>query len=511
MRGSLRAADRDVELRPKSFEVLRYLVENPGRLVSKEQLIKIVWPDVIVTDDSLTQCVSEIRHAIGDRAQTIVKTVPRRGYRFVAPVSIAANGAFAPPWPPRGAAMDGGAGPALPDRPSIAVLALTNLSGEPQQDYFSDGISEDIITELSRFSELMVIARNSTFQYKGKAIDIRQIGRELGVRYVLEGSVRRVGDRVRITAQLIDAVTGAHLWANRYDRELSNVFAVQDDVTRAIVTVLAIQVHKAEAARTLLKPAATWEAYDYYLRGVEAHFTHVIEPATVPISEVRALFEKSISIDPKYARAYAMLSRTFLRTYWDAVDHDYLNPAGIDRASELARKAVLLDGSLPIARQQLGLTLLFRRRPDDSVAEFERALALNPNYTDPMLGFGLLLAGQTTRAIEFLQANMRLDPFGFPNQHLYMGQALYVLGCYREAIRHLCKSTVRLPHFWENYAFLAAAHAQLGQIDEARVAVVQLRRTNSDVTIEKTTRSLPYNDPAHIERIHEGLRKAGLS
>jgi adenylate cyclase len=399
----------------------------------------------------------------------------------------------------------------LADRPSIAVLALTNLSGDPQQDYFSDGITEDIITELSRFSELMVIARNSTFQYKNKATDIRQIGRELGVRYVLEGSVRRMGDRVRITAQLIDAVTGAHRWADRYDRELSNVFAVQDEVTRAIVTVLAIQVNKAEAERTLLKPAATWEAYDFYLRGVETHFAHVTEPAMVPISQVRALFEKSISIDPRYARAYAMLARTFLRTYWDAVDDDYLNPAGIDRASELARKAVLLDGSLPIARLQLGLTLLFSRRRDEAVAEFERALALNPNYVDPMIGFGLLLAGHATRAIEFLQANMRLDPLGFPLRHVYMGQALYVLGRHAEAISHLCESTVRLPDFWENYAFLAAAYAQLQQFDEAAAAIVQLLRTNPNVTIEKTTLSLPYYASAHIEHIHEGLRKAGLS
>jgi len=209
-RNALRTADCKVQLRPKTFEVLRYLVENADRLVTKEELIKAIWPNVVVTDGSLTHCVSEIRQAIGDSSQTIIATVPRRGYRFAAAVSrIAPSAAAAAPK----AECPSGPSPRLQsslDQPSVAVLPFANLSGDPQQDYFSDGITEDITTELSRFSELIVIARNSAFQYKGKAIDIRQVGQDLGARYVLEGSVRRSGDRIRITAQLIDAVTGAH-------------------------------------------------------------------------------------------------------------------------------------------------------------------------------------------------------------------------------------------------------------------------------------------------------------
>src|SRR5215467_7252762 len=219
-RNSLRAADREVALRSKCFELLRYLVENPDRLVTKEELLKAIWPNVVVAGESLTHCVSEVRQAIGDSKQTIIATVPRRGYRFIAPVSRGATSAAV----------------ARLDRPSVAVLPFAYLDGDPHQDYFSDGITEDITTELSRFSELMVIARNSSFQYKGRAVDIRQIGRELNARYVLEGSVRRSGSRVRITAQLIDATTGTHRWAERYDHELHGVFAVQDDVARAIVT-----------------------------------------------------------------------------------------------------------------------------------------------------------------------------------------------------------------------------------------------------------------------------------
>src|SRR5262249_32083658 len=215
-------ADRVVTLRPKNFELLRYLVENPDRLVTKEELLKAIWPNVVVTDESLMRCVSEVRQAIGDSRQTIIATVPRCGYRFAAPVVRVVTGVGSPRTagvsPARVQTADGmfvqraGETPAVPDRvgASVAVLPFANLSGDPQQDYFSDGIADDVITELSRFSELLVIARNSSFQYKGKAVDIRQVGRELGARYILEGSVKRSGDRVRITAQLVDAVTGAH-------------------------------------------------------------------------------------------------------------------------------------------------------------------------------------------------------------------------------------------------------------------------------------------------------------
>jgi adenylate cyclase len=262
-RSSLRTADRDAQLRPKAFEVLRHLVENAGRLVTKEELIRAVWPNVVVTDEVLTHCVSEVRQAIGDSKQTIIVTVPRRGYRFAATVSrVAAD--LPAPRAPLSAGSDPPSRPSpLLDRPSVAVLPFANLGGDPQQDYFSDGITEDIITELSRFSELLVIARNSSFQYKGKAVDIRQIGRELAVRYVLEGSVRRSGDRLRITAQLIDTATGGHRWAERYERELHDVFAVQDEVARAIVAILAAHVNRAEVERALLKPPAAWEAYEY--------------------------------------------------------------------------------------------------------------------------------------------------------------------------------------------------------------------------------------------------------
>src|SRR5215470_9407863 len=229
------------------------------------------------------------------------------------------------------------------DCASVAVLPFANLSGDPQQDYLSDGITEDITTELSRFPELLVIGRNSAFQYKGKAVDLWQVGRELNARYVLEGSVRRGGNRVRITAQLVDAMTGAHRWGERYDRELHDAFAVQDEVARAIVAILATHVNRAEIERALLKPPAAWEAYEYYLRGAEAYLLHMNGRTKASLYDARHLLEHCLAIDPDYARAYEMLSRTYRIAYTEPFDGDYLGIAALDRALELAETAVRLD------------------------------------------------------------------------------------------------------------------------------------------------------------------------
>jgi TolB-like protein len=254
-RRELRRGGKLVAIEPQVFDVLVHLIQHRDRVVSRDDLLASVWGRRIVSESTLSSRISAARSAIGDsgEGQRLIKTLPRKGFRFVGRVREEEG-------PGRGGTPAELPRPALalPDKPSIAVLAFANMSGDPGQDYFSDGITEDIITGLSRFSELFVIARNSSFQYKGKSPDIRQVGRELGVRYVLEGSIRRAGDRVRITAQLIDAMTGAHRWAEHYDREVQDVFAVQDEVSRAIVAILVAQVNKAEAERALLKPPATW-------------------------------------------------------------------------------------------------------------------------------------------------------------------------------------------------------------------------------------------------------------
>jgi len=553
-RSSLRTADRNVELRPKAFEVLRYLVENADRIVSKEELLKAIWPNVIVTDEALTHCISEVRQAIGDSGQTIIATVPRRGYRFVAIVSRIGASAAAPPYPPlhAGGAIASGAagsspsplvgegrgggsrgyGPTVPysptptpdpspqgggelgrvgDRPSVAVLPFANLSGDPQQDYFSDGITEDITTELSRFSELLVIARNSAFQYKGKAVDSRQVGHELGARYLLEGSVRRSGDRVRIAAQLIDAATGAHRWAERYDRELHDVFAVQDEVVRAIVATLAAHVNRAETERALLKPPAAWEAYEYYLRGAEAFFFHVSSSTKASLYDTRRLLEQCLAIDPGYARAAAMLSFTYCRAYIEPYDGDYLSPATLDRALELAKTAVHLNSRLPQAHAELGYVLLWKRQHDAAIAEFERAFALNPNYIDHRYALALMYAGEPARAIEVLEANLHLDPFQpLINATGNAGIANYMLKRYGEAVRLLREVATRRPNLQYPHVWLAGAYAQSAQLEEAKAEATEVLRINPGFTIERYKRIFVYKDPKDAEHRIDGLRKAGL-
>jgi adenylate cyclase len=505
-RCSLRTADREIALRRKSFELLRYLVENPDRVVTKGELFQAIWPNVVVTDESLAHCVSEVRQAIGDSKQTIIATVPRRGYRFAAPVLRVATSTAT-----SGGADSGTHSQSLRlDRPSVAVLPFANLSGDPQQDYFSDGITEDITTELSRFSELSVIARNSAFQYKGKAVDVRQVGRELGARYILEGSVRRSDDRIRIAAQLIDALTGTHRWAERYDRELCGAFAIQDEVVRAIVATLAAHVNRAETYRVLLKPPAAWEAYEYYLRGAEAFFLHVTRRTKGSLDDARRLLEQSLAIDPNYARAAAMLSWTHLHGYLQPFGGDYLSPPALDRALELAQTAVHLDPRLPQARAQLGNVLIYMRQHDAAFVEFERAFVLNPNFIDYRYALALVYAGEPARAVEVLEAIIRLDPFPLSQTFGQMGFANYTRKRYGDAV-HWCRECIsRQPSQQWPHVTLASAYAQSGQLEKARAEAAEVLRINPGFAIETSKRILVYKNPKDLKHYIDGTRKAGL-
>jgi adenylate cyclase len=510
-RRELRHGAVAVPVEPQVFDLLAYLIKNRDRVASKDDLVAAIWGGRIVSESALTSRINAARCAIGDTGaeQRLIKTFTRKGLRFIGTVreeaktetvTVAAPGEAATQQPKPELS--------LPDKPSIAVLPFANLSGDPQQDYFSDGITEDITTELSRFSELLVIARNSSFQYKGKAVDIRQAGRELGARYVLEGSVRRSGDRIRITAQLIDAVTGAHRWGERYDRELHDAFAVQDEVGRAIVATLAAHVKRAETERALLKPPAAWEAYDYYLRGAEAMLLY--HTRGTKANEARGLLEQSLAIDPDYARAIAALARTYLYAYAEPFDGDYLNPAALDRSLELAQMAVHLDPRLPQARAQLGYVLIYKRRHDAAIAEFERAFALNPNFIDDRYAAALIYAGEPAKAIEVREANMRLDPFPWPHAFGHMGVANFMLKRYGEAVRLCRECALRVPNLQHPHLWLASACAQSGQLEEAGKEAAEVLRINPGFTIESWKRLAFYKDPKDAEHLINGLRKAGL-
>ena len=406
-----------------------------------------------------------------------------------------------------------GEAPALPipDKPSIAVLPFENLSGDPKQEYFADGVSEDIMTELSRFSDLFVIARNSSFKYKGKIVDLRQVGRELGVRYVLEGSIRRGGDRIRISAQLIDSGTGTHRWAERYDRELMDLFQIQDEVARTIAAILAAHVNKAEAERTLLKPPAAWQAYDHYMRAAADWASFQSSWKLENLVEARRHLADSLRIDPKYARAYSLMASTHRAAWLNPLNDEYLNPSALDRAIALARTAIELDPNLPEAYAELAYTIIRKRNFDAAAAAAERAIALNPNFVDYRIAQVLFSVGAPARAIEIAKAQMRLDPFHPHFAPLMVGVAHYLLKQYEQAQRWLREASGRAPNHQYGHAFLAATYAQLGQLEDARAETAEVLRLNPKYTIGGTQKQVSnFKRAEDMEHLVDGLRKAGL-
>jgi len=400
---------------------------------------------------------------------------------------------------------------ALPDKPSIAVLPFQNMSGDPEQEYFCDGITEDIITELSRFSDLFVIARNSSFQYKDRAIDLRQVGRELGVRYVLEGSIRRSVDRVRITAQLVDAGTGAHRWAERYDRELKDVFAIQDEVARTIAAILAAHVNKAEAERALLRPPSTWQAYDYYMRGAAAWVSFLSSWKIENLKKTRQWLEGSLSVDSKYARAYALLASTHRVAWLNPLNDEYMSPPALDRAIQLARTAIELNPDLPEAYAELAYTIVRKREFDAAAAAVERVIALNPNFADYRVSCVFQLLGEQSKAIEAAKAQMRLDPFYPHFAPLMLGEALYLVKQYREAQHWLWEAVGRAPNHQYGHAWLAATYAQLGLLEDARAQGAEVLRLNPKYSINGLHRKTsPFKRTEDMDHLADGLRKAEL-
>lgn len=519
-RRELRRANRLVPVEPQAFDVVAYLIRKRDRVVSKDDLLAAVWHGRLVSESALTTCINAARSALGDsgRTQRLIRTSPRKGFRFIGEVWEEEIGSPIINKDEESTTTGAVNGTSKSEfvlsrsgKPSIAVLPFANLGSPSSQDYVSNGITEDIVTQLSRFSELVVIAWNSSLQYRSKSIDVRQIGLELGVRYVLEGSVRRAGRRVRITVQLIDAVTGVHLWADSYDRDLKNIFAVQDEVARTIVAILAVQVRKAEAELTLAKPPATWKAYECYLRAAEtwASFRHSFEVAE--FNTTRNLLERAISIDSRYARAHALLAETYSYAWQDPQNNDYNNSVTLDRASRLAYDALRFDPNSPFAHAQVGFVLGFQKQFDASIAQFERATTLNPNYTDWRFAFTLIIAGDASRALLAAQAYKRTDPFYPPNAGLWLGAANYLLQRYWEALPHLREVVARAPRYSMGHIWCAANYAQLGLLDEARREAAEAIRIFPELTIAVATRlAAVCRYQRDSEHYLEGLRKAGL-
>lgn len=579
-----------VRLTPKAFQVLRYVVERPGQLVTKEELFRVVWADTVVGDAALTMCIQEIRKALQDNAKSprYLETVHRQGFRFIAAVTAApvpsaewrvpsqeeegqqeisesglesrgqrpesenqkvslpsvqtldprhqtlddlastrswsrnslmltgllllvsiviAVQYLSLPTPTPQALIPSTQSLPLPDKPSIIVLPFVNLSGDPGQEYFNDGVTEEITARLARVSSLFVIARTSAFTYKGKAAKVQDISRELGVRYVVEGSVRKVEEHVRVIAQLIDATTGEHLWAEHYNRPLKAIFAVQDEIVQAVVTALKVKLTAEEQKIFSYAPTESLEAYDYMLRGWASLVSWTLE-ANV---RARRMFEKAIELDPRYAGAYAGLATTYV-TEWQFQKNQ--DPQIRERAFALAHQAIALDDSAPGAHEVLGILYLWiDKQHEQAIAEGERSIALGPNLPSChcSLGLALIQAGRPAEAIAFIEKGLQLDPLSRMRGVCLtsLGQAYRMMGKYEEALSPLRKALTFID-YWNAHLQVAATYSELGREREAQAEVAELVRTNPQMSLEILRRMSVQKNPAFLERTIAVLRKAGL-
>jgi adenylate cyclase len=396
--------------------------------------------------------------------------------------------------------------PALPDKPSIAVLPFVNMSADPQQEYFSDGLTEDIITGLSKIPRLFVIARNSSFTYKGKSVKVQQVGRDLGVRYVLEGSVRKAGERVRITAQLIDAGTGHHLWAERYDRDLKDIFALQDEITEQILTAMEVNLTTGEQARLRRKGTANRKAYEKVLKADEYYGRMTREDN----AQARQAYKEAMALDPEYAVPVVGLSYT----HWmDVINGWSRSPRkSMKEAAKLAQKALELDDSLADTHVLLGNIYLMKGQYQQAMDAGERALTLEPNGADvnALLGLMLRYLGRPEEAISVLEKAIRLNPIP-PAWYLYnIGDAYRLAGLHDKAIESFKKALKQNPDHFLYKVYLAATYGETGQKEEGQRVADEVIRINPKFSVELYAKRLPYRNRDDIRQIIEGLHNAGL-
>jgi TolB-like protein/Tfp pilus assembly protein PilF len=494
------------------FDLLIYLLENRDRVVSKDDLIASVWGGRIVSDSTLTSRINAARKAVGDSGedQKLIRTIARKGLRFVGEVRTQPTATE--PADASGLPLDQvheRSRPALPlpGRPAIAVLPFINMSGDSEQEYFSDGISEDIITALSKLRWFFVVARNSSFIYKGKAVHMKQVAEELGVGYVVEGGVRKSGDRVRITAQLNDVATGSHIWAEHYDRSLADVFAVQDEITEAIVAAIEPQLYAAENFHAKRKPPDSMDAWDLVMRAL-SHYWRLTRRDNVV---AQALLEKAIAIDPKYGQALGVLatSHTFsAHMGWEDME------TAVPIAERAALAAIRADSEDPWAHHALGCVYLFTRRFEDSLAEFELALRLNPNFSLAQGYYGLALSycGRWEEANEAAHRALRLSPRD-PYSANYYGIAAYaqfVGRNYDEAMRLSREAIRQRGDFVGAHRVLAASAGMAGHSEVATAALRELRRAQPNISLAWIAKEMPIEQEVEMQHYLEGFRRAGL-
>jgi len=509
-RRELRRRTKVVAIEPQVFDLLAYLIENRERVVSKDDLIGAVWNGRVISESAFSSRINSARSAVGDDGehQQLIRTFPRKGFRFVGVVRELANPAGQEP--SEVAVNQLSPLSALPDKPSIAVLSFTNMSGDPEQDYFADGMAEDITTALSKVRWFLVVSRNSSFAYRGKPIDIKEVARELRVRYVLEGSVRKAGPRARVTAQLIDA-SGHHVWAERYDRDLADIFAVQDEITDQVVAALEPKLYAAEGIRTKRKPPESFDAWECVVRALAL----LNSRARVDVEAAREFLRKAITLDPGYAQAHSLLSfATTLGVHmgWEPRE------SALPLASDAAQKALFLDTDDPWAHVALGYVLAWSARAGDAIGEYQKALAINPNFAIAhwLLALALCYLGKGEEALAHGEQAERLSPrdllargnAGVSNN--VRAIACFIAGRYREGVSFARKAIIESPNLIPAYRALVVNCALAGDIDEAKLALQALQRIVPDLSLKSIHGVMPYVRDDDRNRYLEGFRLAGL-
>ena len=504
-RRELRCVGALVALEPKAFDLLAYLVLQRDHVVSKDDLLAAVWGGLIVSDSAITTRINAVRRAIGDDGSTqrLIRTFNRKGVRFVGEVALVSDAIESVV----GTASRPGSTAA--DKPSIAVLPFQNLSGDPGQEYFADGMVEEIITALSRIRWLFVIARNSSFTYRGQAIDVKQVGRELGVRYLLEGSVRKAANRVRIIGQLIDAATGAHLWADRFDGRLDDIFDLQDQVTSGVVGAIEPKLRLAEIERASRKPTQSLDAYDLYLRARAESRKRTREGHAAAIRLAR----KALECDPAYAPAMAQIANC--RVYQLARGWIPTSGPEVEEGVATARQAIAAARDDPEILQRAGYALGFLAGENETALHaLDRGITLNPNDADAFGHRALVLAwlNRPDEAITSAEQAIRLSPqhpatFAF---YIALGIAHMAAGRYEESLAW----NDRALHENAGSAALRLKLSLLGHLgrrEEAEECPCLLRETHPNPTVAAMMREMPRRySPELATRLAEGLRKAGL-
>jgi TolB-like protein len=474
-----------IALGSRSGALLRVLLEARGAVVAKSVLMDAAWPGLVVEESNLTVQVAALRRTLGDQC---IATVSRRGYRFT------------------GAVAESNAPEPTDTNATVAVLPVSNVGGSLPEQYFGDGVTREVITALSRFAGLAVIAANSSFRFRGDSPDVDRVRRELGVRYVAIIGVQRAGERVRVTAQLIDTGRRSLRWAEHYDRLAQDIFAVQDEVADQIAAVMVAHVARAERERIARKPVEALQAYDYYLRALDQSRMWDSSDA----SSAEAMLQKAIELAPAFAAAHAILSSYLVSSWLEPKDARWGTPATLERAWIAAGKAVQHDPYLPAAHAALGWVQLWKHQLDEAVSSYRRAQELNPSFADGHYGHVLCIAGLAEEGLKALLRARLLDPF-HPSMLLgWLGHCHLMLGQPKQALVVLRECAMRAPGWRPGHVWRAAACAQLGLHDEAHTAAASVIDIDPRFTVAAWQHMHGYRDVRRASIVTRSLVRAGL-